>query len=331
MSPLKRKLNCTLNGQWIGKGIAYGPQRDRHTPTTLEQPTRQELYEDLMLIAQQWNFIRVYRTSQTTENILHIIREKNLPIRVLMGLWVVEAEGDVNLEHNRHSVENAIRLANTYRDEVIGVSVGNEIFVDWSAHCIKNEAPIIEIIRHLRKNIIQPVTVADDYNFWNNSHSKEIVDEIDFLMLHVHPAWNSKSVEEATAFVGETYASIKAIHPHIHVILGECGWPTDVNLDKNGPGEQGALITGETSERAQRQFYKEYMDWIEQTRIPTLFFEVFDEAWKGGGPGTGLREVEKHWGVFTSERKPKAVIADLYPEPLLKKINDKAQEYTNRS
>jgi hypothetical protein len=35
-------LNCVLDGQWIGKGIAYGLQRDRHTPTNLEQPTMQE-------------------------------------------------------------------------------------------------------------------------------------------------------------------------------------------------------------------------------------------------------------------------------------------------
>ena len=163
----RRELECKLNGQWIGRGIAYGPQRDRHTPTSLEQPSLQELYEDLLIISQQWHFIRVYRTSQTTENILHIIRQENLPIRVLLGLWVVEAQGDVSLEHNRFSVQNAVRLANLYQDEVIAVSVGNEIFVEWSAHRIQHKAPIIDIIRYIRQNITQPVTVADEYNFWN--------------------------------------------------------------------------------------------------------------------------------------------------------------------
>jgi hypothetical protein len=46
------------------------------------------------LIAQHWQFIRVYRASQTTENILRIIRQAQLPIRVLLGLWVVGAEED---------------------------------------------------------------------------------------------------------------------------------------------------------------------------------------------------------------------------------------------
>lgn len=323
----RRVLECNFFGQWIGAGIAYGPQRDRHTPTSLEQPTLKELYEDLLLISQNWHFIRVYRASQTTENILHLIRQQQLPIRVLLGLWLVEPQGDVNLEHNRCSVHNAVRLANTYQDEVIGVSVGNEIFVDWSAHRIRQPAPVIEIIRYLRQKIRQPVTVADDYNFWNKPHSQAIVAEIDFLMLHVHPAWNGKSVAEATGFVRDTYQSIQAFHPEIPIILGECGWPTDYNPEKDGPGEQGALIRGEVSEVAQARFYQEYMRWIEASQIPTLFFEAFDEAWKGGGPGSGPREVEKHWGVFTSDRKPKQVIRHLYPEALLQEIESKVASY----
>jgi exo-beta-1,3-glucanase (GH17 family) len=319
----RRKFRCVLNGKWIGKGIAYGPQRDRHTPTSLEQPTRQELYHDLRLISQQWHFIRVYRTSQTTENILRIIREENLPIRVLLGLWVVENEGDVNREHNRFSVNSGIRLAKQYQDEVIGVSVGNEIFVQWSAHCIKQKTPVVEMIQHIRRHIIQPITVADDYNFWNKPESKQIVPELDFLTLHVHPAWNGKSVEEATAFVRDTYRSIQANHPDIPIVLGECGWPTDYNPQKNGPDEQGMLIKGEVSEAAQATFYQEYMQWIEVSRIPTLFFEAFDEIWKGGGADSGPHEVEKHWGVFTAKRKPKAVIQHLYPYTLLQEIAEK--------
>ena len=320
MALQRRALNCILDGQWIGKGMAYGPQRDRHTPTSLEQPTMQELYQDLLLISQQWHLIRVYRVSQTTENILRIIRQAQLPIRVLLGLWVVEAEGDVNLEHNRFSVHNAIRLANEYPDEVIGVNVGNEIFVSWSAHCIQRKAPIVDIIRFIRQHIAQPVTVADDDNFWNKEESKEIVAELDFLMLHVHPAWNGKSVQEATAFVRDTYQAICAMHPDIPVILGECGWPTDYNPEKNGPDEQGTLIKGTVSQAAQAAFYQEYMHWIETSRIPALFFEAFDEAWKGGGTAGGPHEVEKHWGVFTAERKPKAVIQPLYPDALLQEI-----------
>ena len=330
VSQKRRELQCDFAGQWNGKGIAYGPQRDRHTPTSLEQPSFQELYEDLLIISQQWHFIRVYRVSQTSENILHIIRQEKLPIRVLLGLWVVAADSDVHREHNRFSVHNAIKLANSYQDEVIGVSVGNEIFVHWSAHRIQDKGPVVDMIRFIRQHISQPVTVADDYNFWNKPESKVIASEIDFLMLHVHPAWNGKSVQDGTSFVRETYQSIQSFYPEIPIILGECGWPTDYNPEKNGPDEQGTLIQGEVSEAAQSRFYREYMHWTEANQIPTLFFEAFDEIWKGGGAASGTHEVEKNWGVFTANRKPKLVVKHLYPDKLMQEIEIKVAEYDDR-
>ncbi|WP_371682584.1 hypothetical protein [Hypnocyclicus thermotrophus] len=38
-------------------------------------------------------------------------------------------------------------------------------------------------------------------------------------------------------------------------------------------------------------------------------FEAFDEDWKGSN---NPLEPEKHWGLFTIDRKPKKVIQDLY-------------------
>jgi hypothetical protein len=40
-------------------------------------------------------------------------------------------------------------------------------------------------------------------------------------------------------------------------------------------------------------------------------FEAFDESWKGSPDPL---EPEKHWGLFTVDRKPKLVMAPLYPE-----------------
>ena len=37
-----------------------------------------------------------------------------------------------------------------------------------------------------------------------------------------------------------------------------------------------------------------------------ILFEAFDENWKGGGETTSPLASEKHWGVFTADRKPKA-------------------------
>jgi hypothetical protein len=40
-------------------------------------------------------------------------------------------------------------------------------------------------------------------------------------------------------------------------------------------------------------------------------FEAFDENWKGS---LDPLEPEKHWGLFTVDRRPKLVMQALYPD-----------------
>jgi len=45
--------------------------------------------------------------------------------------------------------------------------------------------------------------------------------------------------------------------------------------------------------------------------ILTFVFEAFDESWKGSNEAL---EPEKHWGLFTVNRKPKKVMQALFSE-----------------
>jgi exo-beta-1,3-glucanase (GH17 family) len=54
------------------------------------------------------------------------------------------------------------------------------------------------------------------------------------------------------------------------------------------------------------------MSWSAENNFTTFFFEAFDEDWKGD-PGSPMG-AEKHWGIFTIDRKPKQVMKELYPE-----------------
>jgi exo-beta-1,3-glucanase (GH17 family) len=46
--------------------------------------------------------------------------------------------------------------------------------------------------------------------------------------------------------------------------------------------------------------------------ITTFFFEAFDEDWKGDT--NDPLGAEKHWGLFTLERKAKLAMQNLYPD-----------------
>ena len=39
---------------------------------------------------------------------------------------------------------------------------------------------VISYIRQVRSQIMQPVTVVDDYNFWNKPQAGDVAKEIDF-------------------------------------------------------------------------------------------------------------------------------------------------------
>jgi exo-beta-1,3-glucanase (GH17 family) len=89
------------------------------------------------------------------------------------------------------------------------------------------------------------------------------------------------------------------------IVLGETGWATAYNPFKKGAGEQGTLIKGKVSLRAQEQYLLMYNEWVIKNKITAFLFEAFDEPWKGGGKNSDPSEIEKHWGVFNENRTPK--------------------------
>lgn len=313
VTPIERRaFHATLDGRWIGNAIAYGPHRDGQAPGG-PGPSRAELLEDLRLMARHWNLLRVYGSTGPTPEILALIHEAHLPLRVMLGVWLEpedrrDSTGAVlerfpeRVRANREQVDEAVRLAATYGDVVVAVCAGNETQVFWSAHRFA-AAQLIRDLRDLRARVRQPVTTADDFNFWNKPESDAVAAEVDFITMHAHPLWNGKRLTEALDWTAATVASIRAAHPGVPLVLGETGWATQVHDE----GEQARLIRGEVGEEGQHIFHDALIAWAAETGTVTFFFEAFDENWKGGAHPN---EVEKHWGLYRADRTPKAVMAE---------------------
>ena len=55
--------------------------------------------------------------------------------------------------------------------------------------------------------------------------------------------------------------------------------------------------------------FDQYGAWVEQTRIIPLYFEAFDERWKGGFDGDApMDKEERHWGLYHSDRTPQEAL-----------------------
>lgn len=305
----RRELQLEIDGHWIGRGVCFSPYRDGESPMG-QLPNDDEILADLRLVEPYWQLLRMYDANPVAERTLALIRSHHLPLRLLLGAWIASPTSEANVAANQAQTDNAIRLANAYPDLVVAVIVGNETCVDWSDHRMK-PADLIPWIRRVRTAIKQPVTNADDYNFWNKPESGAVAAEVDFITLHAYPLWNGLQVDDAMTWAGGIYDEICRLHPDLPVIYGEIGWATQHDPTNTNPGSEGTLMKGEVSVHAQKVYLRQHYDWIKRRHVPVILFEAFDENWKGGGDRTPPTVAEKHWGVFSADRKPKASFADI--------------------
>jgi len=306
----RRPFASVQDGKWIGAGVSYGPHRDGQTPNTGPQPTDEQILEDLRIMSRHWSMIRMYASRGSAEQACRLIRQEKLPLKVMVGAWIApevikkENTPDQPMPEaviaNKAEVEAAIRLANRYPEIVIAVGVGNETQVEWSAHR-SDPKELIGYLRQVRSAIKAPVTTCDDFAFWKSPASKAIANECDFIGLHVYALWNKQVLVDAMDWSRQTIADVKATHPDVPIVLTEIGWATK----KGTEGYQAIGVVVVPDEREQELFYRALRDYSFQVDLPYFYFQAFDEKWKGGGIPD---EIEKHWGVFNSDRTPKRVM-----------------------
>jgi exo-beta-1,3-glucanase (GH17 family) len=299
-----RSFEPYLSGQWIGNAVSYGCYREGQAPG-VNGPDEEQILEDLRIVSQYWNLIRVYNSDDDTERILEVIRKNDLPIRMMLGIWLSnETDHPEKIDENVANVACGIELANRFDDIVIAVNVGNETQVFWSWHRMVQD-DLLRYVRAVRSRVTQPVTTADDYNFWNKPEAARVADEVDFIVTHIYPLWNGKTLKNAIGWMDSTINDIQGRYLGKQIVIGETGWATRYNPAKKGDGEQGTLIKGKVGYAAQEKYLILHNEWVNAKGITTFLFEAFDEPWKGGGASSGLEEIEKNWGVFYADRTPK--------------------------
>ena len=96
-----REFRPYIGERWIGNAVAYGPYRDGQFPGG-PAPSKEELREDLHLMAGHWGLLRLYASGGPARTVLQIIAEDDLDIRVMLGVWIgaeeqLDAEGRLAL------------------------------------------------------------------------------------------------------------------------------------------------------------------------------------------------------------------------------------------
>jgi exo-beta-1,3-glucanase (GH17 family) len=287
-------------------GFRAGQHPDRGAGA--KNPSPEQILEDLrILVEHDLTLIRLYDARENSLTTLELIEQHDLPIKVLLGIWlqaevsnhegcpwldepIPEAELAGNRVENAAEIERGIELATRFEDIVVAINVGNEALVEWNDHMVPLEQ-VITYVRRVKDAVPQPVTVADNYEWWIKDGAP-LAAEVDFLGVHTYPAWENKSIDEGLSYTIQNIEDVAAALPDKPIAILEAGWATTA-----------VEFAEQASEANQARYYRELNDWATAANVTVFFFEAFDEPWKGDP--NNARGAEKHWGLFFVDRSPK--------------------------
>ena len=294
--------------------ICYSGYRDGQSPVESVFPSYDEIREDLLILKDNWKLLRLYDCSWHAELVLEVIKNESLDLGVMLGADMMAEESNYecpwgaiydestlvsNREDNSRQVDKLISLTNRYPNIVTSVSVGNEASVDWTDHLVSVDQ-LISYTRRIKSAVDQPVTFCENYVPWTKK-LEPLAAELDFISLHTYPVWEYQTIDGAIDYTRQNYYSVAHHYPDKPVVITEAGWTTC----SNGRG----IEPWNASQEFQATYYCQLLDWCKQADILAYIFEAFDEPWKGS---SDPEEPEKHWGVFTVDRRPKLVMKELF-------------------
>jgi exo-beta-1,3-glucanase (GH17 family) len=327
------------------KAVSYSPYRtsDRETEVITAAMVKQDL--DL-LVKGNFRLIRLFDSSdKVAKLVLDVIVDHGLDIKVQLGAyvfptkyknqpgWVTEPNPykvEANEALNQAELNRTIALATNakYKNLILAVSIGNETLVNWTS-VPQDAEKLAQYIKKVRDAITQPVTTDDNFLAFRNPAPKPVVNQIDFVAIHMYPNidteypesefywdWKQTSVPagpaRAKAMMDASMVELRRQYAMVRtavnsmglfdmpIAITETGWKA---FDSEAPKQ-----VMRAHPVNQKMFYERMDTFRVEGRTGVgpaniFYFEAFDEPWKKGDNG---------WGLFDVNRKARYVIASLY-------------------
>jgi len=287
-----------------GKAVCYQGYRKNHSIMKNVYPSKLEILEDLLILDKEFDYIRVYDTSLHTHDILEVISENKINIKVMLSMYLFVEENHINhqifneidsdileknIMKNNNLCKDVIDLANKFENIIFSVSVGNEARSTWNVNRVSDKR-ISELVKIIQKEVVQPVTFCEEWKYWLTDLPLT-AEAVDFISIHSYPVWNNIDINNAITETDKHLTKVKKIYPNKEVIITEAGWPT--KTDGNKIPEEWATVEN------QSRYFNNISDWAKKNKILVFIFEAFDELWKGS---SNPNDPEKNWGIYNDDR-----------------------------
>jgi exo-beta-1,3-glucanase (GH17 family) len=296
-----------------GKAISYSAYR-AGGPGAGEVPSNQNILDDLALLhAAGFNLLRLFGSDVVSEKILTLAAAYP-EMKFQLGIYLEGAPASCVDSLNSAQITKGIALANSHAN-VATVSVGNET-------SFANNLPVsclVSYIQTVRSQVTQPVTADDDYSFYagisgNGEKPDTVLPQLDFVSIHIYPFsnyplwdWQQTGTAAGPARAGAmmaaaltwakgAYAPVAAylykdasgatvsVGATLPIVIGESGWKA-VQTNPSSAIEAYAALPVNA-----KWYYDLLGTWGGTAGGPRtiIYFEAFDEAWKGTDDGWGL-------------------------------------------
>ncbi len=259
-------------------GVTFDPMRKQDTQTSNTFPSETDIDHDLSLLANKVHAVRTYSVLKGLDKVPELAAKHNLNTTV--GAWI-----DDNLEKNRQEIETLIKVSRQNNSNIVRVMIGNEVMLRRNI----SEDALIEYIREVKKNTWRPVSTSETWDMWL-AHPK-LVDEVDFIGVHILPYWEGIAAEDAVDYVFDRYHALQKAYPNKPIVITEVGWPSD--------GQPFKHATASVSNQA--RFLREFLNRADVEKVTYYIVEAFDQPWKMSLEGSA----GAYWGIFNADRQPK--------------------------
>ena len=274
--------------------LSYAPfRRPGATPFDPElRVTRAEIEADLRLLATVTGCVRTYGVDHGLDVVPDVARQ--LGLRVILGAWIGR-----DAVANQAQLARALALAQTYRDVVELLIVGNEVLLRRE---LTPEA-LAALLMQARSASPVPVSYADVWAFWLR-HAEVLRPHVDLVATHILPYWEDEpiGIDGAVDHIYAIAGQLRQVFGTTPVYVAETGWPAAGR--QRGPAVPGRL--------EQARFVRELL--ARQHETPMLFnlIEGFDQPWKRNLEGA----MGGAWGLFDAGGVLRVLLAGpVVPDP----------------
>ncbi|KAF9896233.1 hypothetical protein BX616_007852 [Lobosporangium transversale] len=261
--------------------------------------TQQSMDEELQLLAKTTRRVRLYGTDcNVLKYTLDSISRLKLDLKVVAGIWI-----DKDSATYRRQLNEFVSMVSAYGwDNIIGISVGNEVLFDH----YQSLETLMAHIKEVKDKVtamgqpMMPVFTSD----LEKANRPPLTNHEDKAGVNLHPFFSGAPVSEAASWFWKYYE--QSVKPAVNagnttpidIWITEVGWPTfpaNANVNASIPSIPNL-----------QTFIDTWLCDANAKKLPYYYFEFFDAPWKVW-PG---HAVEGFWGLLTIDKKLKVKLPD---------------------